>query len=96
MDSTQTKNKNKNKIGGPVPSGGLCRNQGSFQNGNHCVLMKGNALDEFVKVADPATYDDSWTGKHREWCVCLHDYLHMWGKGGGDIKSCSTAALAAN
>jgi hypothetical protein len=80
---------------GPVPTvGGTCKNEGDFQNGNHCVKMVGNSLAEFTKVADISSYDDSWaTHKHEEWCVCLHDYLHVWSGTGGDTSSCSQAAL---
>ena len=84
------------KSHGPLPSvGGKCRNQGDFQNGNHCVKMTGDTLAEFTKVADISSYDDDWlTHSHDEWCVCLHDYLHMWGQGGGDTSQCSQAALS--
>ena len=84
------------KSHGPLPTvGGKCRNQGDFQNGNHCVKMTGDTLAEFTKVADISSYDDDWlTHSHDEWCVCLHDYLHMWGQGGGDTSQCSQAALS--
>lgn len=87
------------KMHGPIrENNGGCLDSGPFQNGNHCVLMKGKALDDFVEVADPGSYDEQWLQvKHdKGWCVCLHDYLHIWGKGQGDESACSAEAMAAN
>ena len=92
---TNVRTETMKKAGGVVPTNGRCLNAGSFADGNHCVKLTGETLKQFNQHAEIASYDSTYVGQE-EWCVCLHDYITMWGKGGGDESACSAAALASS
>ena len=84
------------RLGGPTQDGG-CPNEGTFCKGNHCVLLKGELLDDFQNATkqDFAPEGQKHTvGNPEEWCVCLHLYI-WWGKGGGDDQTCTPEAKEA-
>jgi len=92
---TNVRTETMKKAGGAVPANGRCLNAGPFADGNHCVKLTGETLKQFNQHAEIASYDSTYVGQE-EWCVCLHDYITMWGKGGGDESACSAAALASS